>query len=233
MVSVNGSQAVTDEELEAFRILRTNADFLSKDRDLKTVAVTSPLAEEGKSTVAAGFAYANALAGRRTLLIECDFRRPVLAERYGLDSTPGLSEYLVGEASPREVLRSIDVEGPIAESLPVIPAGERGTLPAEMIASRRFEEFLTQVAKAYELVVLDSPPLLAVGDTLELVPQVDGVLLCIRLGQTTRDGAQQAKEAISRLPERPVGLVATGVPRGGEDDYIGTYAAYSGAGGSA
>jgi len=106
-MSQNGTGLVAEADLETFRILRKNVDFLGRDEDLKVVAVTSPLPEEGKSTVAAWYAYASALVGKRTILVECDFRRPVSAARLGFDPEPGLSEYLAGEAQPQEVLRTM------------------------------------------------------------------------------------------------------------------------------
>jgi capsular exopolysaccharide synthesis family protein len=221
--SRNGS-GVTEEELEAFRILRTNVDFLAKDEQLRSVAVTSALPQEGKSTVATWYAYVNAVAGRRTALIECDFRRPVLAQRFDLPRSPGLSDYLAGDSEAKDVLRSVAVDGPRAvDVLPVIPAGENRFQPAEMIGSARFREFLEQVKEAYDLVVLDSAPLLPVGDTLELLPQVEGVLLCVRLNQTTREQAIAARAALEHLPPRPTGLVVTGMKSGSEDDYYGYY----------
>ena len=103
----------------------------------------------------------------------------------------------------------------------VVPAGAPTPEPAELLASTRFEKFLDEVAREYELVVLDCPPLLPVGDTLSIVPRVEGVILCIRLGQTTRDQAIAAKDALRRLPERPVGLVFTDSKPGSEYDYSG------------
>lgn len=226
-MSANGAGVEAGDDLEAFRILRTNVDFLAGDENLTTLAVTSPLPEEGKSTVSAGIAYANALAGRRAVLVECDFRRPVMAERFGLDAAPGLSDHLLGNAKPSEVLRLIELEGPSAEPLPVIPAGVGVSQPGELLASPRFGRFLAQIAKAYEVVILDCAPLLPVGDALELLPQVDGVLLCIRLGQTTHEQARSAKEAMGHLPARPTGLVITGLGRGSEDDYYGYYATHA------
>lgn len=223
-LSSDGDGAFSEEDLEAFRILRTNFEFLAKDRELRSVVVTSPLPEEGKSTVAAYLAYASAVAGRRTLLVECDFRRPVLAERFGLEPSPGLSEFLGGGAEPREILRSVAVQGGgEVDALPVICAGHNVFHSAEMLGSKLFGEFLEQVTAAYELVVLDGAPLLPVGDTLELLPQVDSGLFCVRLGQTTRDQVVSAKAALQHLPELPIGLVVTGVKRGSEDDYYGYY----------
>jgi capsular exopolysaccharide synthesis family protein len=222
-MSKNGTGLVSEADLESFRILRKNVDFLGLDEDLKVIAVTSPLPEEGKSTVASGYAYASALVGKRTILVECDFRRPVSAVRLGFESEPGLSEYLAGEAEPRDVLRVIEVHGRGAEMLPVIPAGTAVPQPTEMLASHRFHEFLDQLRKVYDRIVIDCAPLLPVGDTLEVVPQVDGVLLCVRLRQTTLNQAAAAKQVMQHLPDKPMGLVITGLTRGSEDDYYGYY----------
>jgi capsular exopolysaccharide synthesis family protein len=226
-MSKNGTVRASESDLESFRILRRNVDFLGGDQDLKVIAVTSPLPQEGKSTVASWYAYAAALVGKRTILVECDFRRPVSATRLDFDSQPGLSDYLAGAAKPREVLRSIDVQGRGAEPLAVIPAGSTVQQPTELLASNRFPEFLAQLRKVYDLVIIDCPPLLPVGDTLEVLPQVDGVLLLVRLDQTTLNQAAAAKQAMEHLPEKPTGLVITGLTRGSEGDYYGYYSAES------
>jgi capsular exopolysaccharide synthesis family protein len=222
-MSQNGSGLVSEADLEAFRILRKNVDFLGGDEGLKVIAVTSPLPEEGKSTVASWYAYASALVGKRTILVECDFRRPVSASRLGFDPLPGLSEYLAGEAEPQQVLRTIDVQGRGAEPLPVIPAGGTVLQPTEMLASKRFGDFLSQLRKVYDRVVIDCAPLLPVGDTLEVLPQVDATLLCVRLRQTTLDQATAAKQVMEHLPEKPTGLVITGLTKGSDNDYYGYY----------
>lgn len=209
------------ENLDSFRILRTNTQFFGGDGRVGTLAITSPLPEEGKSTVAAWYAYVNALAGKRTILVECDLHRPVVATGFELDPSPGLTEYLSGDATASDVRRSVMVEGPIAQPLSVVPAGAPAPQPAELLASPRFENFLDEVAKEYELVILDCPPLLPLGDTLSIVPRVEGVIMCIRLGQTTREQAIAAKDALRRLPERPVGLVFTDSKPGSEYDYSG------------
>jgi capsular exopolysaccharide synthesis family protein len=209
------------ENLDSFRILRTNTQFFSGDGRVRTLAITSPLPEEGKSTVAAWYAYVNALGGKRTILIECDLHRPVVANGFELDPSPGLAEHLTGDATASDVRRSVMVEGPIAQPLSVVPAGAPAPQPAELLASPRFEQFLDEVVKEYELVILDCPPLLPLGDTLSIVPRVEGILMCIRLGQTTREQAIAAKDALRRLPERPVGLVFTDSKPGSEYDYSG------------
>ena len=219
-VTQNGTIDVA-EHLDSFRILRANSQFLGGDRPVATLAVTSPLPDEGKSTVAAWYAYVNALAGKRTILVECDLHRPVVAGGFDLDPSPGLSDHLNGNAEASEIRRSIMVEGPTAQPLSVVPSGTQAPQPTELLASPRFETFLAEIARDYELVVLDCPPLLPVADTLSIVPRVGGVILCIRLGQTTRDQAIAAKDALRRLPARPVGLVLTDSEPGSDYDYSG------------
>lgn len=233
----NGRGPMTDQDVESFRILRTNIEFLDVDRPIKSVLVTSPLPGEGKSTVAASLAAANAAAGKRTLLVECDLRRPCLSGRLSVDRSPGLSDYLAGQAQPGDIVQvvalseaGISANGrggddpqtaaePEAGKLAVIAAGSQSIRPAELLGSQRFRTFLEEITAAYEAVVIDTPPLLSVSDTLEIVPLVDGVLLCIRADQTTRDQARAVKGALAHLPERTTGIVVTGLKPGREHDY--------------
>lgn len=232
----NGMQQGTDPGIESFRILRSNVEFLAGEGAIRTVAVSSPVAEEGKSTVAAGLATASALAGKRVLLIECDLRRPVLAERFKLAAQPGLTDWIAGNVKPADVVQAtrIDQDRPAPQEtaqqvgvetgiLATIVAGSPTSRPAEQLASERFRTLLSQVRKVYDLVVLDCAPLLPVGDALEILPYVDGTLICIRLDQTTREQAAAAKSTVDHLPQRPIGLVITGVRPGREGYYYGYY----------
>jgi tyrosine-protein kinase len=232
--SRNGSSDEAALAIEQFRILRSNVEFLAPGQDLKTIAVTSPLAEEGKSTVAAGLATASALAGKQVLLVECDLRRPVFAERFGVPAQPGLTDWTVGKANPAEVVRSVPIKRANGASpgadvavaprpLNVIVAGSWAPRPAELLGSDRFGEFLRNVASVYELVILDCAPLLPVSDALEVLPQVDAALICVRLDQTTGEQARAARGAIEHFPSRPTGVVVTGVRPGREGYYYGYY----------
>lgn len=226
----NGTGSLDPADLEAFRMLRTNLAFFAPETPLRSVLVTSGVPGEGKSTVATSLASAAAAAGQRTLLVECDLRRPTLAQRLGLDESPGLSEYLAGSAGPQAILQlrkfslASSANGdsptsPVAErSLVCIAAGSPPAQPAELLASDRCRDFFRKVASVYDLVVVDSSPMLSAVDPLELIPVVDGVLVCIRLGLTTRDDVRAVKGALHRLPQRPTGLVVTGLG-GNEEEY--------------
>jgi Mrp family chromosome partitioning ATPase/capsular polysaccharide biosynthesis protein len=267
----NGTPPVDEREFEAFRILRMNLAFLAGERPPRSVLVTSPLAEEGKTTVSISLASAAALAGTNVLLVECDLRRPSFAKRMGIKQTPGLSDFLEGGAAPSDILRVVPLMTPspvngqatgsrmpdlggkksdngrkkpgmkVQESgfggskseraadrpghsanMVVIPAGKSVTNAAELLQSDRFESFMDKVSRAYELVILDCGPLLSVADPLELVNDTEAVLVCVRVQQTTREQAQAARVALSHLPERPYGVVVTGLKPGDETyDYYG------------
>src|SRR3954447_1310130 len=236
----DGPGALDTIDGEAFRMLRENLRYLAIDRDLRTIAVTSAVPEEGKSTVAACLAMANAAAGKRTLLVECDLRRRVLADRLGVDESPGLSDYLAGRNSPAEVLQSVPVPGATAEhgidapwadaengsapqSLVCITAGSAPPRPTDVLSSERFTAFLQQVGKVYERVIIDCPPLLPAADTLEIAPRAHCLLLCVRLNQTSRDHAKAARDALGRRRSRPVVLVLTNFPERDSGYYQGYY----------
>ncbi|MBA3302093.1 MAG: hypothetical protein H0T15_09535 [Thermoleophilaceae bacterium] len=234
----NGHKDLSAIDLEAFRMLRMSLEFMDVDNPLRSVLVTSGLPEEGKSTVAASLAAVTAMSGKRVLLVECDLHRPSLAGRLSLAPTPGLSDYLAGKASPQEVLQTVNAPGepappapgngiggaeenggkehegqpePATSGLVCITAGSRVPRPADMLDSERFRSFLDGVAKVYDLVVLDSSPLLSVSDSRGLVSQVDAVLLCVRAWQTTDEEASAAKATLERFPARNPGVVITGV----------------------
>jgi capsular exopolysaccharide synthesis family protein len=229
----NGRAPMSDADFEAFRVLRMNLGYLAKGDPVHSVLVTSGLPEEGKSTVSAALASAAVLAGQRTLLVECDLRRPCFAQRFGIQPQPGLTDYLLGNADPQDILQTVQLAEPArvngSEAAPQ-PSDSAGTLvciaggslvsnPAELLISERFTDFLEKVSKAYALVVLDASPLLAVVDSMEILPRVDAVIVCVRAQQTTRDQARAARTALSTLPERPMAAVLTGMRRGDPDAY--------------
>jgi Mrp family chromosome partitioning ATPase len=208
------------------------------ERTFRTVAVTSAGPEEGKTTVAASLAYAASLSGSRTLLIECDLRRPVLAKRLGLADRPGVGDAVLGNVSVREVIQEVPIPDAAGSSnghgaalsstgtggsFHCIVAGTPTPQPAELLESQRFTEFFKEVCGLYDLVVVDTAPLLAVVDTLQIVPHVERLVLCVRRGKTTREQASAARATLERLPDRPAGLVVTGI-RERDEAYYGGYA---------
>lgn len=224
----DGSHKRHDVDLDQLRILRRNLEFLDRERLPRSILVTSAAPEEGKTTVASALGFALASAGKRTLLVDCDLRQPALAHRLGVQQSPGISEYLAGGASPQEILRTVEFSEPplvfnnghaaaAPQQIVCVPSGSSTPRAAELLGSSRFREFILQVSDTYDVVVLDSSPLLPVADTLEMLPHVDAIVICARHSRTTRDQALAARAALDRFPERPTGVVVTDVkPRGVE-----------------
>lgn len=231
VMSHNGRKPITGEQLEPFRILRRNIDFLDVDRRPGVVLVTSGLPEEGKTTVSGALAAVHAFAGRRTLLLECDLRRPTIPARWGIEAEPGIADVLAGDVSWRDAVNEVEVQpgedgngAPRKRTLSVLPAGRPTPDPAELLGSQTFRNLLAELRAAFDVVIVDAPPLLPVVDALELVPQVDGIVLCVRASRSTRDEARAAKAALAHFPERPTGLVLTGARRGTDDSGYYAYA---------
>ena len=165
--------------------------------------------------------------------MECDLRRPCFAQRFAIQPQPGLTDYLLGNANPQDILQTVELVEPArvngteaapqpneaAGTLVCIAAGSSASNPAELLISERFTEFIETVSKAYNLVVLDASPLLAVVDPMEILPRVDAAIVCVRVQRTTREQARAARVALSSLPERPMGAVLTGMRRGDPDAY--------------
>ena len=221
-------------EFEAFRMLRANLDYLSFDEPVRTALVTSPLAEEGKSTVALSLAIAAVLRGETALLVGCDLRRPVLDQRLGINAEPGLSDYLAGKATPQEVLQNVPlgaVPGAVANgagppTLVCITAGTAISEPGALLTSQRFADFLEQISGAYDLVVLDSAPLLAVVDTLEIARLVDAIVVCVRSMQTRRDELVAVRRQLEQLGDKRKGIAFTGLRPDTQSPYGYAYANY-------
>jgi capsular exopolysaccharide synthesis family protein len=223
----NGLGPLSPADIESIRIIRRNLDYLNGNASACSVAVTSALPQEGKSTVAAALAFASASIGRRTLLIEADMRRPVLAARLDLKPRPGLVDLLGGSVSAEDVRQTVAVSAsengsaPSDDSLTCVVAGSPTDHADELLSSKAFELMLKDASDEYDLVVLDCAPVLPVVDTLEIISHVGSIVLCVRAHQTTRDQVLAAKAAILRSPARPVGAVVTALAA--DDDY-GSYA---------
>lgn len=226
-------------DLEAFRIIRRNIASLDDASPPRSIVVTSAVADEGKTTVASSLAFAIATTGKKTLLIDCDLRRPSLAKRLGIPSSPGLTDFLTGHAEPGDVLRvvgprdaapgngngngaSTSVGRPIG-GLVCIPAGSPTQHAAELLGSARFSQFLDEVRQAYDVVVIDSSPLLPVVDTLEMLPRVDCVVICARQSRTTHEQADAVRTALSRGTAHAAGVVVTGLDVRSDDYQVYTY----------
>jgi succinoglycan biosynthesis transport protein ExoP len=188
---------------EAFRTIRTNLAHAPGGSDARTIVVTSPAALDGKSTVAANLAVAFAQAGRRTILVDADMRKPSIHELFGLDNSVGLADVLETEAHGlRAVFRPSETPG-----LRVITSGPIPSHPAELLGTARARAVFDRLAADADIVVIDSPPALAATDAALLATRADGVILVVAGGSTRRAATTAAEEALRRVGGTVLGVV--------------------------
>ncbi len=188
---------------EAYRTLRTNLSFYSVDNPIRTLVVTSPAPDEGKSTTIANLAVTMAQSGRRTILVDCDLRRPTLHELFEVDNNTGITSMVLNENAPPP-LRKTEVE-----NLWLLPSGPKPPNPADLLGSRQIDRVLTQLKEQADIVLLDAPPVVGVTDAAVLGAKADGVLLIINAGKTRREHAERAKELLERARVRIIGAALT------------------------
>jgi len=195
---------------EAYRTLRTNLDFASLDKDLKTIVVTSASGGEGKSTTLANLGVVSAQAGRKVILVDADLRRPSLHTVFGLGNEAGLTTMMRDESS----LASPPLQETGIEGLWVLTSGPLPPNPADVMGSRRMEEVIGVLANEADQIFFDTPPVVAVTDAALLATKVDGVLLVISAGHTRREQARTAVQRLEQINARLVGTVLTNVEMG-------------------
>lgn len=187
---------------EAYRVLRTGIQFAKLDRKIKSVVVASSAPKEGKSTTSSNLAITMAKADLKTVLLDTDLRRPVLHRVFGVKREPGLTDYLFGRAEIDEIFKQTEVE-----NLYLVPCGIVPPNPSELLGSEKMKEFIEYLKSNYDMVIFDTPPLVAVTDALILANQVDGVLLVASAGKTEIDVIDKAREMIHRVGGNIIGVL--------------------------
>jgi non-specific protein-tyrosine kinase len=188
---------------EAYRVLRSNTRFAKIDNPSASLLVTSPGPEEGKTTTAANLAVVLAQAGQKVILVDSDLRRPTLHEFFGLDNHVGLTDLLVdGEELWNQALRATDQEG-----LRLLTSGRLPPNPSELLGSDAMRSTLRELEKTADVVVLDSPPLLAVADASILGSIVGGAILVVESGKTRNEAARRAKDTLDNSGVKLLGVV--------------------------
>lgn len=188
---------------EAFRSLRTNIQFASVDTPVKTLLVTSPSPEDGKSTVAVNLGVSLAQSGNRVTIIDTDLRRPQVHKRLGLPNRQGISAVLV---QPKIIINGAIIRTKV-NNLSALTSGALPPNPAELLGSDKMSEILSQAHEKADIIVLDAPPVLAVTDASVLAPRVDGVLLVVKPGVTKLVACKQAVEQLNRVGAKILGVV--------------------------
>jgi non-specific protein-tyrosine kinase len=205
LVTVSDPRSVT---AEAYRALRTNLSFSSLDDPIRTLVVTTPAPQENKSLVISNLAVIMAQGGNRTILVDCDLRRPALHEIFGVDNSTGLTTMMLDESAMAvPPLHQTEIE-----NLWLLPSGPLPPNPADLLGSRRMDMVIDQLKEAADIVLLDAPPVISVTDAAVLGSKVDGVVLVVSAGLTRREHAVRAKEMLAKVNIRIVGAVLDNAP---------------------
>jgi capsular exopolysaccharide synthesis family protein len=203
------------EFAEAFRGLRANLEYLGVRRPLRSVLVTSAIPNQGKTTVSANLATAVAESGASVALIEADLRRPALSAAFGLaPRTPGLTSVLIGSKQLGAAATEIELpplQGAPDRAISLLPSGPLPPNPSELVASARMSKLMEGMTDLFDMVILDTPPILPVADTLALAKLVDGVIVVVKSSAATRDDAREVKALVERLELPLVGIVVSEV----------------------
>jgi capsular exopolysaccharide synthesis family protein len=207
---------------EAFQRLRANLTYFNIDRSLASVLVTSPVAADGKTTIATNLAKTLARSGKDVILVDADLRRPQVAERLGIKATSGLSSVLTSDENVQEALVDYPIESVYRGRLQVLPAGAPPPNPSELLASQRMRTLLSHLGIVSDIVIIDTSPLLTVSDTTPLLEQVSGVVMVAQVGAANKDAVRRFIQVVNAAHGTILGVVATGT----EADPHGYYGYY-------
>jgi len=232
----------TGVQAEAFRMLRTNLDFATLGRDVRSIMVTSAVEQEGKSTTVANLALALARAGQRVVLVDLDLRRPFVEKFFKLDG-PGVTQVALGHVSLDQALSPVAItdarspgaakangngnghHGVVKGVLEVLPAGPIPPDPGEFVGTAALTEILEQLRHRADVVLIDAPPTLHVGDAMTLSTKVDGILVVTRMKVVRRHMLSELGRILAGSPTPVLGFVVTGAT---EEEGYGSGYGYGG-----
>ncbi|MFH1674142.1 MAG: polysaccharide biosynthesis tyrosine autokinase [Pseudomonadota bacterium] len=204
---------------ECYRAMRTNVQFAGLDKQLKTIAFTSAVANEGKSTTIVNAAIAMAQAQNKVLLVEGDLRKPVISRWFGVEPLPGLTDVILGSYGWHDAVRTItdimlgemDVEEvmltPGLDNLHIIPCGHVPPNPAELLNSKNLTKFLDEVKAEYDVILIDLPPILSAAESAIVSANVDAVVMVYKAGKTARGALRRAKDQLEHANANIMGIV--------------------------
>lgn len=191
--------------VESYKAIRTNLSFLISSAKSNVVIVTSPNSGEGKSTTAANMAIAFSQLGERVLLIDADMRRASLHKKLKIDNIDGLSNILAGMAKVEDCIKQVN------ENFYFLPSGRIPPNPSELLSGPEFEAMLKKVSPAYGCVIIDTPPINVVSDTLVAAPHTAGIVLVVRDGITQNDDIKRVIDSAELANIKILGAVINGI----------------------
>ena len=206
----------TGVQAESFRMLRTNLEFVNLEREARTIMVTSAVESEGKSTTVANLAVAFARAGRRVVLVDLDLRKPLVDRFFGLENRPGVTDVALGRLDLDHALMPVEISRPgvgehrtVPGELEVLPSGALPPDAGEFVGTRALGAILRNLRDRFDIVLVDAPPLLKVGDALSLSARVDGLIVVSRLGVVRRGMLTELQRVLASAPAEKLGFAVT------------------------
>jgi capsular exopolysaccharide synthesis family protein len=200
--------------VEAFRLLRTNLQFLNLDTRPRSLVITSAVPGEGKTSTATNLAIALAQTGQRVLLVDGDLRRPKVASVLGLERSVGLTTVLVGRSELQDSIQKHSDSG-----IYFLASGPIPPNPTEVLQSHAAQSLFDRLNQMFDMVIIDAPPLLPVSDAAIMARDVDGAILVVRHGKTTKDQLRQARLRLSQVDANLFGVAVNMAPRRGKGAY--------------
>jgi len=216
---------------ESYRALRTNINFVKLEKDVKTIVFTSSSPQEGKTTVSINLAITMAQAGHKVLLIDGDFRRPVISKIFGIPSLPGLTDVILGNYRWRDVVRSITdlmtgkmtmdelMVTPGLDNLYIMTCGTIAPNPSELVSTQINTDVINESHEEYDFVIIDAPPVLAATDAAVWGTKADGVVIVYQVGKIARGALKRAKAQLDNVKARIIGIVLNGLKAEISPDY--------------
>ena len=204
---------------ESYRSLRTNVVYASADKKIKSLLISSSQPGEGKSTTTANLAIAFAQLRKKTLLVDADLRKPVQHNVFEKDRGPGLSEYLIGEVLDHNTV----IQPTKIENLSVMTAGGLPPNPSELLGSDRMGDLVKQLEEEWDIVLFDSPPIVAVTDATMISGEIDAIALVVKAGQTERSAVDRALDMMRNVRAPLIGAILNGAS---QENLGGKYAYY-------
>ena len=198
--------AASSRPSEAYRTARTSLCFSALSGNRRVIQVTSPAAGDGKSTFAINLAVCLAQSGKRTIIVESDFRRPKVHKLTGVNNETGIVNVLRGDVELADAIVDTEVPG-----LSALPCGHRPRNPSELLTMLEYDRLLNVLREKFDYVILDTPPVLVVNDPCSVASRADAVLLCVRLSRHTRDFGGRALEQLVEVGGVIAGIVINGV----------------------
>jgi capsular exopolysaccharide synthesis family protein len=223
---------------EAFRALRTNLQFLRLEMKGKLFLITSSFVQEGKTLNVVNLALSMAQAGNKVLMVDADLRKPLVHRVFGLSREPGITDYVLGNYHWKEVTNSISdvmlgdfgiddiLQTPGMDNMNFVTAGTKPPNPTEILSSSRFKEFLTEAAREYDFIFVDTPPILPVADATEIAPLMDGIFLVYTVGKIGRGALKRAKSTLDNVDARVLGVILNNVKPEAGPEYFRYHSHY-------